>query len=789
MIRQRSLAFTLAYICLTGYLLPSLHSQGTSTIENYEQQPVSAIDVTMENLPQGASFDPKIILSRLKTKIGDPFSQLTFDSDLKTLAKEYDRVEPSVEMENGAVRISLKIWARPMIRSIHWEGNKKINTSTLKDELGIKKHTIFNRQAFTKAFNKVKEYYIKKGYFEAEIYYTTEIDPKTNEVDIAITIKEGRSGRVDEIVFKGFTDKETSKILEMIYTKKYNFFLSWMTGTGIYNEEVLEHDKLTIVNFLQNHGYADAKVDIRIVDSATDGKVKVEIIADRGPIYRFGQVRFDGNTLFSDQEIENRFLVHPGDTYSPEKLKETSQAIKEMYGRRGRIDANVQYETSLVESEPLYNAYFQIEEGQEYKIGLIRIFGNVQTKSNVILRESLLIPGDTFDAAKLKATQMRLENIGYFKTVNVYAVRTPDDETLGENYRDVYIEVEETTTGNISLFFGFSSADDIFGGLDLTEANFNYKGFGKLFSQGASAVRGGGEYAHARISLGARERSYLISWLNPYFRDTLWRVGFDVTRTHSELQSKDYEINTTGFSLNASYPLTAFWTFGTKYRFRNSQTHFLHGISKDDQKEEGSDGIISALGASLVFDSTDSHIKPHNGFRSIIESEFAGLGGEFTFLRFGYVNTLYTKIWRYGVMKYRADFRFIEPLANTNHPHDIPMSERFYLGGETTVRGYKAFDIGPHFPNGSPIGGISSSLFSMEYNQEVFRFLDLFAFIDGGMVSFRRFHLSNYKFSWGFGTRVEVMNRVPLTIGIGFPVNPDRKNQIQRFFFSMRGQF
>ena len=151
--------------------------------------------------------------------------------------------------------------------------------------------------------------------------------------------------------------------------------------------------------------------------------------------------------------------------------------------------------------------------------------------------------------------------MGYFKSVNVYAVRTQDDLLLGENYRDVYIEVEETTTGNVSLFFGFSSADSVFGGLDLSESNFNYKGIPRVFKEGLSSLRGGGEYAHARANIGAKQRSYTLSWLTPYFRDTLWRVGFDVSESHSTLISKDYDINTIGFSLTflPAQPLLDLW--------------------------------------------------------------------------------------------------------------------------------------------------------------------------------------------------------------------------------------
>lgn len=513
----------LVYMSLIAFTCAPMHPilAAYSSVEAFEDRKIANIDVQAENLPSSASFDPKTVISRLKTKVGDPFSQMTFDSDLKALSEEYDRVEPNIEVHNGEVYLTIKVWPRPTIRTIKWHGNTHINTKTLQKELGIKPKAVFNRQAFNKAFNKVKEYYVKKGYFESQLQYAIIPDSKTNEVDVAIEVREGRSGKIDNIVFKGFTKTERSEILGMIYTKKYNLFTSWLTGTGTYNEEALEQDKLTIVNFLQNHGYADAKVDIRVKESQTEGKIILEIHAERGPVFHFGKITFKGNSLFSDKEIDSLFLARPGSTYSPEKLRQSSQAIKDLYGRKGYIDTNVQYETQLVAHEPVYNVYYQIDEGEQYKIGMVRVFGNVQTEAHVILRESLLVPGETFDSAKLKATQARLENMGYFKSVNVYAVRTQDDQALGENFRDVYIEVEETTTGNISLFFGFSSADDVFGGLDLSESNFNYKGIPRVFKDGLSSLRGGGEYTHARASLGAKQRTYTLSWLTPYFRDTL----------------------------------------------------------------------------------------------------------------------------------------------------------------------------------------------------------------------------------------------------------------------------
>ena len=269
----------IAFTCSPVYsVMPSYSS---SSVEAFEDRKIANIDIQAENLPADASFDPKTVISRLKTKVGDPFSQMTFDSDLKAFSDEYDRVEPNIRVNNGEVYVTIKVWPRPTIRTIKWSGNTHIKTRTLQKELGVKPKGVFNRQAFNKAFNKVKEFYVKKGYFESQLQYSIIPDAKTNEVDILIDVREGRSGKIDNILFKGFTKAERSEILGMIYTKKYNLFTSWLTGAGTYNEEALEQDKLTIVNFLQNNGYADAKVDIHVTEAKTEGKIVLEIIAEQ----------------------------------------------------------------------------------------------------------------------------------------------------------------------------------------------------------------------------------------------------------------------------------------------------------------------------------------------------------------------------------------------------------------------------------------------------------------------------------------------------------------------------
>lgn len=776
--------------------------------ELYDDRKVSHIEIIVDT-DSDSYYDPAPILSRLKTQEGDDFSQLTFDSDLKTLSNEYDRVEPCLRLQNGEVYITIRIVPKPIIHQIQWNGNFQYKTSTLQKELDISPNTIFNRQEFNKAFNKVKEFYFKKGYFESQLSYCIQPVCGTNQIDIDIDVQEGRPGHIKRIELHGFSKAEQSDIYEQMYLKNYNFLTSWITGTGIYRDEALEQDRMTILNYLHNKGYADARVQIDLIDDPESGKLVIDITAERGPVYRVGEITFEGNTLFSNEEIQRKSSLFAGEPFSPEKVQNTSLAIKDLYGQKGYIDASVQYETVLMEHEPLFDVHFNIEEGQQYKVGLVHIFGNVSTKSNVILRESLLVPGETFDSRKLKGTQQRLEAIGYFKSVNVYAVRTCDDDDLGDTYRDVYIEVEETTTGNVSLFAGFSSTDDLMGGIDLTERNFNIRGIVQACRGNISALRGGGEFFHIRGTIGKNQWNTLLSWMNPYVNDTLWRFGVELTQTYSHNLQEHVVVQTYGGSVITSYPLSTYWTVGMRQRLRHSKDHLsIHPIddsaiavasAQTMKKRLEQDGLISAFSGNLSYDSTDSAIKPHRGWRSYFELEVAGVGGSYDFFKASYINSIYFPLWRMGTLKLRGDFKYIIPFGRTNK-NTVPYSERFLLGGETTVRGYKPFLLGPvvELRNSSgqkkqtdtPYGGLSSGLVSLEYNQEIFKMLDVFAFFDVGSVTFGEFDMDKIRPTTGVGLRFDIGNRTPIMVGWGIPLNKeDRKDKWQKVFFSMGGQF
>ncbi|MBP9840992.1 MAG: outer membrane protein assembly factor BamA [Simkaniaceae bacterium] len=777
---------------------------GLFAADSYEGKTISDIRIHIETLSRSSSFNPQSILTQLRSKPGDPFSQQTFDQDLKSLSEKYDRIDPELSLDaDNKVTISLKLWHRPLIKSISWHGNLNLSTGKLSKELGIAPYTTFNRSDFTKAFNKVKEYYIKKGFFEVSMYYKVIQDPSNNEVDIEINIDEGHWGHIGGIKFQGLSPEDESAIMEKIQTKKYNFFTSWLTGRGIYHQDAMDHDKLIIVNFLQNQGYADARVNIEVGQNKA-GKIIITVSANKGPLYHFGDVSFSGNTLYTDAQVETALSIKEGGTYSNEALKNAQENLKNLYGRDGYIETEAQYTLTLNSDEPVYDVHFNLIEGEQFKIGLIRVLGNSQTDQKVILRESHLVPSEVFDSRKLQATQHRLEAVGYFKSVNVYPVKS----SIGPNYRDVIIEVEETTTGSVNFSVGFSSLQKAFGEIGLTENNFNIEGLRRFWKDGISSVRGGGQYFSLKASFGSRQQNYDLAWMDPYFLDTAWRFGFDLNYSLNRLQSKDYQVKQFGGSLFSSYPLSPFWTYSMKLRGLVPNIHFTGEKKIIDANEQiNNSGVVVGFSPSFIFDSTDNAFKPHRGYRSVMEVEICEMRRHnnnpqryLTFIKAQYLNNFYYPIWRRGTLKFRAEGKVICPL---NFPHNIdnsplPLSERYFLGGETTVRGYQPFILGKKFnqlkdgkvkATNEPIGGLSSLLLSLEYLQTLHPMIDGFVFFDSGSITMKMFSVHKLNMSYGAGLRLDIGNRLPFVVGFGIPINPKNKKEQQKLFFSMGGQF
>lgn len=785
--KSKSKIFLVLTICLLFASIMSHAKQDESSII------IENLKIIITNSEDSANT------SELKSKKGHLFSQNTFDQDLKSLSENYDSIEPQITIENGKANITIFVKRRPLLNSVIIKGNKKVKESVILKELDVKIGEEFDTTKFLDQLNNLRNYYLKKGFFESHITY--EIIQKSNSsINLLITINEGRHEKINKIAINGVTPSEEQEILKTIFTRKHSPLMSWLTGSGIYNQEIIEQDTLMITNLLQNQGYADTQVNM-FLDETNATQTTLVIDIDKGVLYKIGHVHFEGNTFFTNKDLSKCLTISPGSIYSSDNIWAAVQNIKDLYGKYGYVNASVDVRFCLHEHEPIYDIYYCIQEGPPYKVGLIKIIGNTQTKQNVILHEAAICPGDLFDTGRLHLTEKRLQNTGYFKTVNVYSVRSqidPFDEN--EEYRDVFIEVGETSTGSIGLFLGFSSLNRLFGGLELSESNFNLEGICSLLSKGPKALRGGGEFIHLKANIGEKITDYSIQWTKPYFLNTPWILGINIDKSINKALSSDYHIDSFGGNVSATYACSAFSKYGVHYRGNHSK--LLLKEKKQNNGEVGPNvanntGFVSAVGTTFSYDSTEQPRNPSKGLRSKFSAEIAGLGGKYHFIKLSGFNTLYRPLFKKAVLKIKTEVQFIEPY-NHSTPDMIPLSERFFLGGETTIRGYKPFCIGPKFDSGEPKGGISSFLISEEIQQPLITrpSVNVFCFVDSGYLSMKRFHINHdFSTSAGFGVRFEFLQNVPIMLGLGWPIHPvemfngKKIDNSQRFFFALGGIF
>ncbi|MEC8306373.1 MAG: BamA/TamA family outer membrane protein, partial [Chlamydiota bacterium] len=392
------------------------------------------------------------------------------------------------------------------------------------------------------------------------------------------------------------------------------------------------------------------------------------------------------------------------------------------------------------------------------------------------------------------------QNTGYFKSVSLYPLqRESGEEMEGKKYRDVVIEVEEGQTGNASLFFGMSSLDNIFGGLSLTENNFNAGGLTSFLKEGLGQLRGGGEYLDLRLQIGKQKRC-TMNWVNPYFRDTLWTVGWDVNASKGQVQTNEYDVIQYGSGVFVSYPFMRNWTLGSKIRCNRSI--MTADELKKERHIENTTGVILGWGWSATYDTILNPLLPRSGSKFSLESEVVGDWSQiptldvFSWVKAEALMQSYYPVTERSTFKVRCNVKFLFPFLK-GKPDDIPPNERFYLGGVYSVRGYKDFNIGPKFTKKgetypdpeAPTGGISSLLASVEYIQHIAPICDAFLFFDGGTISMKRLDIPNFRMSYGAGCQLRMGNGMPFIIGYGIPINPGKENEEKRFFLSFGGQF
>jgi outer membrane protein insertion porin family len=686
----------------------------------------------------------------IRNRVGDEFSVARIREDILRIYRLgfFKDVQVDVEEFEGGLRVTFIVVEEPFVRDITIAGAQAIKREEIEGKLALKANSVLNRNQVRDSLDKIKQLYQEKGYYfaDAEAVYT---DVSPDEIDLSIRITEGEKILIKRITFVGNRAIEPWELKNVMETKESSL-ISFITGTGVYQREMLRNDLRRLEAFYQTRGFLRVEIsepDVR-VDPKANG-IFITIAVKEQEQYRVGRVRVEGDDLFSAAELKNLMKLQEGEIFDRSQLANDVLKLSDRYTERGYAFADVVPVTNIDQQRHLVNVDVQIDRGPQVRVGRVLIVGNEITRDKVIRREIRLNEGDLFDSSKLRRSRQRLGNLGFFEEVKLDTRRRPEEDLV-----DLEVRVKEQPTGAFTAGAGYSSTQSVIGTASIRQNN--------LFGRGQRLA--------LVAAVSAVSADFTLSFTEPYFLDTQFSLGLEAFNRNFDYDS--FESRETGAGLRFSRAIGEYLRVGLGYRYEDIDISDVAEDASQRIKDLAGRSTSSIITPSIAWDTRDNALNPSRGFNNFMTLDVAGgpLGAENQFYKvIGEVNWYYPLV---SDLVFSARGRI--GYADGYGGKELPLLERFFVGTQAvTIRGYRLEDVGPKDVNGDAIGGNSLILLSGQLRFPITQGLSLVGFIDAGnLYDKNEFDPTTLRVGIGAGIRF-VTPLGPLALDWGFKL--DRK--------------
>lgn len=703
----------------------------------------------------------------LTTKVGDPFSVASIQEDIKRLYALgfFKDIKVDSEPFEGGLKLTYIVTENPWVQEIRISGNSAIGTDEILKALAIKVSSVLNESALRESRNKILNLYAQKSRFFASVKQRV-IDLPNNQVRIDFVINEGEAVKISKIRFEGIRYFSDYELRDQMQTNEKGFW-SFISGSGKYNPDTLRQDRARLEAFYQNRGFLKAVVDepkLRVDRAAK--RVEIDIPIRAGQQYVVGKLTVTGDDIYSSDRLRRALGVHEGDVFSREKLSQGILRITDLYAQKGYAAADVIPTTDVDDAGRRVDVGLSVSRGEKEYIGRIEISGNTKTRDKVIRREITLHEGDVFDSAKLQQSRQLLNRLGYFQSVTIGTERRPDTDLV-----DLKVHVKERPTGAVSFGAGYSSVDKIIGLVSVSERN--------LF--------GTGRQASVSAQLGSKVTEYDLSATDPWFLDRPITAGFDLYSRRDILES--YTLDSRGVVLRGGRTYRHYWQVGSEYRFESDRVRDVLDSAAPLIKDLEGTSVTSSITPYVNRDTRDDFFNPTTGWRNLYSVQIAGgpLLGDNDFVKLVADNGRYIPLGKRLILLLRNRLGYVQGYGGK----DVPIYERFYLGGTgTDLRGYKRSEVGPKDSSGNPIGGYTEFLLNTEFQIPLQQVVRGVIFFDMGNVYAKNeaFRLNDLRKSVGVGLRL-LTPFGPIRIDWGYKLNKRPGETSSQFDFAVGSFF
>jgi len=726
-------------------------------------------DIRVEGLQR---TEPGTVFSYLPVKVGETMTDAKAQQALRALFATGFFRDVRLEVENDVLVILVE--ERPAVAQVDLAGIKEFEPEAIRRILrdaGLAEGLTFDRAILERAEQELKRQYLSRGRYAAEVQ-TTVTPLERNRVGISIRVTENDVAKIRGINIVGAQSFRESELLDQFVLRTPGW-LTWYTKHDQYSKQRLAADLESLRAFYQNRGYLDFNIESTQVSITPDKRdIYITVNIAEGEKYTVTEVKLAGQMLLPREELEKLILVKPGEVFSRQRLTESTKAITDRLGNEGYAFANASAFPQIDKEKRTVAFSVVVDPGRRVYVRRINVAGNTKTRDEVVRREMRQLEGAYYDASKIQLSKSRIDRTEYFKDVSVETAAVADSA----DQVDVNFAVEEKPTGSLLLGAGYSTVDKLVVSGSVSQAN----------------VFGSGKFLSVQVNSGSVNKTYALSYLDPYFTVDGVSMGFDVYKRGvdaSSLSVGAYTTDTLGGGFKFGYPLSE--TDGINFGF--VAEHVKLGLS--DASPLSYLNFASVFGSSYTYgtatvgwgrEARDSAILPTRGGLTRASLEIAA--GGLQFYRANVSEQWFYPLSRTMTLALSGELGYVRGLSGK----PVPFFKNFYAGGPGSVRGYRAYSLGPQDAEGNVLGGTrqiagaAEVLFPMPGAQSD-KSLRLTAFIDAGQVygANQKLSLGEIRYSAGIGVAWNSPFG-PLKLSLAQPLNEkkgfDRVERLQLNF-------
>jgi outer membrane protein insertion porin family len=716
--------------------------------------------------PENTSVvDPQTYMFHLRTRPSRPSvgEWVAYDSVRDTVLSDFRRLwatgfldDLRIEADdyvftNGVIGkvLAFHVEERPRIRAIDYETAGVLDRGKIEEVLDERKVELrsdgfLDEGVLRRIDGILREMLAEKGFREGTVSHRVTPASGTKLVSVAFQVARGPRLAIRDVEFIGnhaFSDAELAG--HMASNRPQSLF-SFGTGAGVFNDEKYADDAAKVEDYYRDHGFVEVRVaasEIRALDEAPDGAtrwVQLRVPVSEGRRFRLGNVSFEGNQALPTETLRALFKLNPGDWYRQQTFRDGLEKARELYGAAGYMEFTgfPELKTSAADAAgvPVADVLVRVTEGPRYTINRLSFAGNFTTHDRVIRREFQLLEGGTFNTEALKYSIRRLNQLAYFQPIEGSPSDLQVEKTPGRaDAVDITVKLKEQNRNQLTIGAGISQYEGVFGNLSFTTSNF----------------LGRGESVTVAAQQGSRSTNYQLSFSEPYVFDRAIAAGIDLYSRKNDFLTGASEVGysevRSGFSLTVAKPVFRFSRVAVSYGYElidvAASQDILNSLDSvsgvgvplfNPYLDEGRH-TESRVTPSFLLNSVDNPLRPRRGMKLSLSLPVTGgpFGGTTNYIKPEVDAAIYLPTTARTGFGLHASGGMIRSFGSTNL---LPYYVRYFLGGETQIRGVDIRTVGPTDKDNRAIGGNRFVLFNAEYYLDWFGPVRALVFHDAGQA-------------------------------------------------------